>query len=175
MLFRKKMVAETALPPTDPVDAASVASKDTGAPRKKILVVDDDPIILKTLSMTLNARGYNVLSAVSGSEAIGVVREQNPDMMLVDVCLPPDVACGGVVPWDGFQITQWLKHANTRQIPAIIMSGSDKPEYKQRAEAAGADSFMSKPIDNALLLASISSALANPPLTNEFVCLKMAK
>jgi CheY-like chemotaxis protein len=172
MFFRKKKVAKQ--PPIQSV--APVESQDTGAPRKKILVVDDDPISLKTLSLTLNARGYNVLSAMNGPEAIGVIRDESPDMMLVDVCLPPDVASGGVVPWDGFQVTRWLQHANTRRIPAIIISGSNKPEYKNRAASIGADAFMAKPLDNAVLLGSIAAALANPPVVNdEFVCLKMAK
>ena len=172
MFFRKKKAAEQ--PPVKSVEL--VESQDTGAPRKKILVVDDDPISVKTLSLTLNARGYNVLSAVSGSEAIGVMRDESPDMMLVDVCLAPDVASGGVVPWDGFQVTRWLQHANTKRIPAIIISGSNKPDYKKHAASIGADAFMAKPLDNAVLLGSIAAALANPPVVNdEFVCLKMAK
>lgn len=172
MFFRKKKVSRVE---TAPIQSVEPVTADTGVPRKKILVVDDDPIMVKTLSMTLNARGYNVLSAGSGSEAIGVMREQNPDMMLVDVCLAPDVASGGVVPWDGFQVTRWLQHANTKKIPAIIISGSDKPEYKKRAASVGADAFMTKPIDNAVLLGSIAAALSNPPAVNdEFVCLKMA-
>jgi two-component system cell cycle response regulator len=173
MFFRKNKVTEAELPPIQ-VQAPEAPAQDTGAPRKKILVVDDDPITVKTLSMTLNAKGYNVLSAGSGPEAIGIVRDENPDMMLVDVCLAPDAATGGMNPWDGFQVARWLQHANTRKIPAIMISSSDKPEYKQRAEDVGADSFMAKPIDNTLLLASIASALANPPMANEFMCLKMA-
>ena len=171
MFFRKKKVTGA----EKPIESVAADCNETRAPRKKILVVDDDPIMVKTLSLTLNARGYNVLSAKNGSEAIGVMREENPDMMLVDVCLAPDVASGGVVPWDGFQVTRWLQHANTKKIPAIIISGSDKPEYKKRAASVGADAFMTKPIDNAVLLGSIAAALSNPPAVNDdFVCLKMA-
>jgi two-component system KDP operon response regulator KdpE len=173
MFFRKKNVTRAELPAMQ--STAPVESERTGEPRKKILVVDDDPITVKTLSLTLKARGYDVLSAVNGSEAIGVVRDSNPDMMLVDVCLAPDVASGGIVPWDGFQVTRWLQHANSKKIPAIIMSGSDKPEYKGRAASVGADAFMAKPIDNAVLLGSIAAALASPPRVNsDFICLKMA-
>jgi CheY-like chemotaxis protein len=174
MFFRRKKAIGAEQPlikATEPVE-----SSYTGAPRKKILVVDDDPISVKTLSLTLNARGYNVFSAVNGSEAIGVMRQENPDMILVDVCLPPDVASGGIVPWDGFQVTRWLQHANTKRIPAIIISGSNKPDYKQRAASVGADAFMCKPLDKAVLLGSIAAALASPPVVNEkFVCLKMAQ
>lgn len=171
MMFRKKpAVATPAVPSPEPVQAASSA---TEAPRKKILVIDDDPIMVKTLSLTLNAKGYKVISAADGPQAISAMREEAPDMMLVDVGLPTDV---GVVPWNGFQVAQWLQRMNTQKVPAIIISGSNKPEYKQQAADIGAEAFMTKPIDNALLLASIASALANPaPALNSFIGLKMVK
>jgi CheY-like chemotaxis protein len=146
---------------------------DPNVPQKKILVVDDDPVMIKTLSLTLNARGYKVVSAADGSEAISVIRQENPDMMLVDVSLGSNV---GTALIDGFQVTRWLLRANFRKIPAIIMSGTDKPSYKRQAEAVGADSFMAKPIDKTQLFLSIESALAHPaPLADEeFPALKMA-
>jgi CheY-like chemotaxis protein len=174
MFFRRKKVVEVAPVPGSAADTKT-ASQNTGAPRKKILVVDDDPIMVKTLSLTLNARGYNVLSAADGSEAISVVRREKPDMLLVDVCLPPDVASGGVMPWNGFQITRWLQRMNNGKIPALIISGADKPEYKLQAVAAGADGFMAKPINSTQLLSSVASALADrQSATADFVALKMA-
>jgi two-component system KDP operon response regulator KdpE len=172
MFFRKNKVVAVEAPPVS-APTTKTESQDTGAPRKKILVVDDDPITVKTISMTLNARGYNVVSAADGPQAIQVMQDEAPDMMLVDVGLPTDV---GVVPWNGFQVTQWLQRINTNKIPAIIISGSDKPEYKKQAEAIGAEAFMAKPLDNALLLGSIASALANPPAApSGFVGLRMLK
>jgi len=167
LFFRKKKTTVEFVPVVmpDPIDHS--------VPRKKILVVDDDPITVKTLSLTLNAKGYEVLSATDGSEAISIIREQNPDMMLVDVGLPPDL--GGARLSDGFQVTWWLQRANPRKIPAIIISGSDKPAYKQQAAAIGADGFMSKPLNKELLLNAIESALANPtPVVGEVPVLKMA-
>jgi CheY-like chemotaxis protein len=171
MLFRRKKVAPVA--PVS-VPATKTESQEAGEARKKILVVDDDPIIVKTLTLTLNARGYDVLSAGDAAEAIGKMRDEKPDMLLVDVSLPPDCASGGVVPWNGFQITQWLQRMSTAKIPTIIISGADKPDYKEKAAAVGAEAFMAKPIDNALLLGSIASALANRESGTEFVSLKMA-
>jgi two-component system KDP operon response regulator KdpE len=174
MLFRRKKVAEVA-PVPESVPGTRTGCQEAGAARKKILVVDDDPISVKTLTLTLNARGYEVLSAVDAADAIGKMRDVKPDMLLVDVCLPPDCASGGVVPWNGFQVTQWLKRMSLGNIPTIIISGTDKPEYKEKAAAVGADAFMTKPIDNARLLGSIASALANRGTETEFVSLKMAK
>ncbi|HEX4263190.1 MAG TPA: response regulator [Verrucomicrobiae bacterium] len=171
MLFRRKKVAQVA---PVPVPATKTESQEAGEARKRILVVDDDPIIVKTLTLTLNARGYDVLSAGDAAEAIGKMRDEKPDMLLVDVSLPADCASGGVVPWNGFQITQWLQRMSTAKIPTIIISGTDKPEYKAKAAAVGAEAFMAKPLDNAMLLGSIASALANCESGTEFVSLKMA-
>lgn len=173
MLFRRKKVAEVA-PVAVEVPSTLTGAQEAGEPRKKILVVDDDPVIVKTLTLTLNARGYDVLSAMDAADAIGKMRDAKPDMLLVDVSLPADCASGGVVPWNGFQVTQWLQRMSTGKIPTIIISGADKPEYKQKAAAVGADAFMAKPIDNALLLGSITSALANRESGTEFISLKMA-
>src|SRR5256885_1248719 len=95
LFFKKKKAARAEFVPVVLADAV-----ESDAPRKKILVVDDDPIIVKTLSMTLNAQGYQVVSATDGAEAIGVINKEDPDMMLVDVGLPPDL--GGARLCDGF-------------------------------------------------------------------------
>src|SRR5438445_484657 len=65
---------------------------------KKILVVDDDAIMRKTISLKLEAEGYAVVTAADGSEAIKCVREEKPDLILMDILFPPDVAHGGGVP-----------------------------------------------------------------------------
>jgi CheY-like chemotaxis protein len=130
--------------------------------RKKILVVEDDPLTVKVLTRTLNSEGYAVYSARNGSEAIGVVRDQNPDMLLVDVSLSADDAFGAAGAWDGFQVTRWLRHVSRKKIPAIIMSAADKPEYRECAEMIGARTFMAKPLCNAMLFHSIEAALAIP-------------
>jgi CheY-like chemotaxis protein len=139
---------------------ATLPIQEPRVSRKKILVVDDDPVILQTLSLKLKSKGYQVVTAGDGSEAISVTRRERPDLMLLDVWFPPDVAHGGGVPWNGFLIAEWLRRAeNTRQIPFIVMSGVDRAEFKARASAAGATAFFRKPIDNDQLLASIDVAL----------------
>lgn len=169
-LFRRKKEAAKA----PPAPVAEVKAQAGGQPSKKILVVDDDPVMARTLSMTLSPRGYMVLEAKDGAEAIALMRDEKPDMLLVDVCLPPNGPNGGAVPWNGFQLTRWLQHVNTVKIPMIFMSGSDKPEYKAQAAAAGADGFMPKPLNSSALLSSIDSALSRPRRGGEFLSLKMA-
>jgi CheY-like chemotaxis protein len=129
---------------------------------KKILVIDDDPVTVKALTAVLRGSGYAVYSALEGSEAIRLAREEKPDMLLVDVNLPPDVGSPGTAPWDGFQVTRWLQHVSARKIPTIIFSATNRADYKKYAAMVGAEEFMTKPLNSALLLQSIQLALANP-------------
>jgi CheY-like chemotaxis protein len=140
---------------SDPLTAEQAHARS-----KKILVVDDDPVVLRTLELKLKAKGYDVITACEGSQAINITRREKPDLMLLDVNFPPDVAHGGGVPWNGFVITQWLRRLNeTNRLPIIVISGTDKAEYPQQASAVGANAFLKKPINNDELLASIDTAL----------------
>jgi CheY-like chemotaxis protein len=133
--------------------------------KKKILVVDDDRFILKALSMKLSAKGYQVLVAEDGGEAISLVRCEHPDLILLDLSFPPDVAHGGGVPWDGFLIMAWLRRINeARDTPIIVITGGDAMQYKERTLAAGAISFFHKPVNNEELLAAIQTALETEPV-----------
>lgn len=128
--------------------------------RKKILVVDDSRIILKTLSMKLQASGYEVLTAEDGAVAVSTTRREKPDLILLDISFPPDVAHGGGVAWDGFLIMTWLKRMDeAKNIPIIVITGGKSEDLKQRALAAGAIGFFEKPIDNDELLAAIRHTL----------------
>ena len=135
------------------------APKETKT-QKKILVVDDDPLTVKALTLALSSRGYAVYSARDGAEAISVVRDDVPDMLLVDVNLEPADAFDGAALWDGFQVTRWLRHVTARKIPAIMMSAADKADYRTYAAKIGAESFMPKPVSYAALLQSIETGLA---------------
>ncbi len=182
--FRKKKAARAGFVPVilpDPAQPEDVQSDDAqpeneNAHRKKVLVVDDDAVVAKALSLTLNARGYEVLCATDSAQAIQMVRDQDPDVMLVDVGLPPDIAMGGANFADGFQVTRWLQLANSRKIPSIIISGSNKPAYQRQAMAAGAEAFLAKPLNNDVLVESIESALAGPVrIAGGFETFKMAE
>jgi CheY-like chemotaxis protein len=128
--------------------------------RKKILVVDDNEVILKTLSFKLKANDFDVVTAMDGSEAVGAVRKEKPDAILLDISFPPDVAHGGGVPWDGFRIIQWLRRMDeAKDIPVIIITGGEAAKYKERALAEGAVAFFTKPIDHDALLKVLHEAL----------------
>ena len=114
-------------------------TEPTSISRKKILVIDDNEIILKTTSMKLQSAGYEVFTALDGSEGVAAVRRVKPDLVLLDITFPPDV---GGVSWDGFRIMDWLHRVDeTQKIPIIIISGVVEEKNKQRATGAGAVAF----------------------------------
>jgi CheY-like chemotaxis protein len=127
---------------------------------KKILIVDDDPVVLSAVSMKLKHEGYETMTAADGSAAVSAVRKSRPDLILLDITFPPDVAHGGGVPWDGFLIMAWLKRMDeAKGIPFIIISAGDAAKYEKRALAAGATRFFHKPMHSEELLSVIHETL----------------
>jgi CheY-like chemotaxis protein len=126
-----------------------------------ILIVDDNEVILRTLSLKLKANDFDVATAIDGSQALGVVRKQKPDLILLDISFPPDVGSGGGVPWDGFRMIEWFRRMEeAKDTPIVIITGGDTAKFRDRALAAGAADFFQKPINNDELLASIQRILS---------------
>lgn len=127
--------------------------------KKKILVIDDNEIILKTTSMKLQSAGYQVLTALDGSEGVSLVRKEKPDLVLLDITFPPDVSG---VSWDGFRIMDWLHRVDdTKKIPIIVISGVVEEKNKQRATASGAVAFFPKPVNFDEMIKVIRATLAD--------------
>ena len=127
---------------------------------KKILVVDDDQIILKTLSIALISNGYQVFTATDGPGAASIVTRERPDLIVLDLLFPPDAANVGGALQDGFFIIEWLRRmGEAKDIPIIIISGDKSAKNKKNALAAGVVGFFPKPIDRIALLAAIRAAL----------------
>lgn len=125
--------------------------------RPKILVVDDDPVIVKAMSMKLAPAGYEVFSAADGSAAIAAARKEKPDLILLDVNFPNDIGLS----WDGFQIIAWLQRVDeAKKTPVIVISGGDAAKFKNRALQSGAIAYFQKPVNNDELLALIKDTLA---------------
>jgi len=124
---------------------------------KKILIVDDDPIIHATTCLKLKSHGYTVISAADGAAAIRAVREDKPDLILLDVSLPADM---GAVAWDGFLIMSWLQRLEeARNIPVFVITGGELARHKERLLAAGARVFFNKPIEHEILILAVKKAI----------------
>jgi CheY-like chemotaxis protein len=155
--FTRKAKKSPASSQSVPLPIRKIHSPSASA--KKILVVDDNEVILKTISLKLKGVGYQAVTAQDGAEAMSVVRMEKPDLILLDIVFPPDVAG---VPWDGFRIMEWLHRVDeSRKIPIIIITGGEEVKNKERAIASGAVAFFHKPINHDDLIKVIHATLAD--------------
>jgi CheY-like chemotaxis protein len=117
----------------------------------KILLVEDNEPSRDALGRRLQRRGYDVVPAVDGQQAVLTAREVHPDLILMDLGLPV---------MDGWEATRLLKaDALTNRIPIIVLSAHAMTNDRELALAAGADDFDSKPIHFARLLEKIEDIL----------------
>ena len=116
-----------------------------------ILIVDDEPFNVDLLEQELGDLGYETLTAFDGQAAVELVRQQRPDLVLLDVMMPV---------MDGFTACRLLKDDEaTRLTPIIIMTALDRVEDRIKGIEAGADDFLTKPVNDQELLARIRTAL----------------
>ena len=127
-----------------------------------ILVVDDEPNILSTLGPLLRARGYDVLTAMTGRAAVQTVERDTPDLIVLDLGLP-DV--------DGVEVCRIVRE--THNVPIVVLSARGAEGDKVRALDLGADDYVTKPFGAEELLARIRAALrrsdAPPPASEPIV------
>lgn len=117
----------------------------------KILVADDDTNHVRLLEMLLRPRGYAMVMASNGTEALHQVYREHPDLILLDMMTP-------LV--DGLEVCKLLKdHPETRLIPVVIMTALDHVEDRIKGIEAGADYFLTKPVHCDELLARIRTSL----------------
>jgi CheY-like chemotaxis protein len=148
-----------------PEAAPLTASPAAPAKGKTILIVDDDAIVRRTAAEKLQAAGYTVCTAADGAKGLNLVREKAPDLILMDVTLPPDV---GAVPWDGFLVISWLRRFEQgRNVPIIVITSSPSEQTRARAKAAGAIGFFAKPLDHVQLLELIERTQAGTSASTE--------
>jgi len=137
------------------------AQEQTG--RKVILVVDDNLVLQKAMVMKLKAYVYDVMTAEDGSAAVAAIGRLKPDLILMDLNFPPDVAHGGGLGWDGFLILRWLRRTpEVAGVPVIAVTGGDLNLYCEHCKEAGILDLLAKPLDYPLLVSKIRAALNQP-------------
>jgi len=138
--------------------------------RKVVLVVDDNLVFQKAMLIKLRAFGYDVMTAEDGSAALSAIGRLKPDLILLDLNFPPDVANGGGLGWDGFLILRWLRRMReVVDVPVIAVTGGDLNLYREHCKEAGIVDLLAKPLDHELLVTRMRALLkqgeteAKPP------------
>jgi len=123
--------------------------------RRRILVVEDDQISLALLKQLLEVHGYEILETPEGLGAIDIARNEQPDLILMDIRLP-DIC--------GLEVTRLLKQdEQTKAIPIIAVTALATPEYEKKGLESGCDAYIAKPITLGNLLRTIESFLSSVP------------
>jgi DNA-binding response OmpR family regulator len=111
-----------------------------------VLIVDDEPRIIKFLKLRLKASGYEVLTATSGLEALEQVQDQEPDLLVLDVVMPG---------MDGFETLKQVRAVSS--VPVIILSAKETDTDKVKGLELGADDYLAKPFSPDELIARIKA------------------
>ena len=122
----------------------------------KLLLVEDNEMNRDMLSRRLERKGYQVVMAVDGEQAVAMARSENPTLILMDMSLP-------VI--DGWEATRRIKaDAAMKHIPIIALTAHAMAGDEQKAKEAGCDDYDTKPVELPRLLGKIEALLAQPPV-----------
>ena len=119
--------------------------------KNKILIVDDEADLVETLKFRLETAGYEVVTAFDGQEGLKKARNENPDLIILDLMLPK---------LDGYRVCRMLKFDEKyKGIPIILFSARVQESDIKMGEEQGADAYVTKPFDPKTLLAKIDELL----------------
>jgi len=119
---------------------------------KKILVVDDEVDLVKTISFSLEREGYTVLVSLNGEDALNQARRESPDLILLDIMLPK---------LDGYKVCRLLKFDERyKHIPILMLTAKVQEKDKALGMETGADEYITKPFDTDELMEKIKSYLS---------------
>ncbi|HEX4928184.1 MAG TPA: response regulator [Burkholderiales bacterium] len=113
----------------------------------RVLIAEDDPNIVESLSFVLSRDGFQVQTALDGEEALRRLRSAPPDVLVLDVMLPKR---------NGFELLKLLKaDPALRTLPVMVLTAKGQPQDRRMAESLGAAAFMTKPFSNTDVLSAV--------------------
>lgn len=119
--------------------------------KKKILVVDDEVDLVKTIQFALELEGYKVLVSYNGEDALNQARKENPDLILLDIMLPK---------LDGYKVCRLLKFDEQyKHIPILMMTAKTQEKDKLMGKETGANEYITKPFDMEELMEKVKTYL----------------
>jgi len=122
------------------------------APSRRVMVVDDEPFILRSLVYVLKKEGYDVASAEDGNDALLQLRESRPEILFLDVMMPK---------MDGFELCRIIKSdPELREIYVILLTAKGQAKDRESAAQAGADEYITKPFRPSLVIEKVRALLA---------------
>ena len=128
---------------------------------RKILVVDDEPVLVETMAYNLEQAGYQVTTAIDGASALEAARRETPDLVILDIMLPE---------MDGLEVCRLLRReSNTATIPIMMLTAKSEEIDKVVGLEVGADDYVTKPFGRRELLARVRALLrrADYPASTE--------
>lgn len=121
--------------------------------QKRILIIEDDPIIRECLAALFDAEGYAILESADGRTGALLYMQQSPDLVITDLHMPG---------MDGVQVIKTIRGHATQQVPILAMTADPSPALKRQCETAGIDGYLLKPFDPDALLATAAGLLQTP-------------
>ncbi len=118
--------------------------------KKRVLVVDDDQELVESVRTALSTRGYEVLVASDGAEALARIERDRPDLMVLDLVMPRR---------SGFTVLERMRRTAMRSTPVIMMTGTDEQRHRDAAALRGVSVFLSKPFAIEELLSEVETIL----------------
>lgn len=120
--------------------------------KKKIMIVDDEPDILKTMEIFLKCEGYDIITACDGISALEKIKKEKPDLVVLDVMLPK---------LDGYKVCRMLKFdKNFKNLPIVMFTARAQEADEKKARDVKADAYITKPLQSDVFLAKIKQLLS---------------
>jgi DNA-binding response OmpR family regulator len=118
----------------------------------RVLIVDDEPNILLSLEFLMQQAGLEVTTAADGEQALDLIHEQTPDLILLDISLPG---------MSGFDLLEQLRQSpDTRTLPVVMLTAHGREVEKEKGMALGANDYITKPFSTRALMARVQALLA---------------
>lgn len=125
-----------------------MSASSSPARLRRVLVVDDEPRLIHFIRLNLEHDGFEVIEATSGPQALGLLRDRLPDLILLDVMMPD---------LDGFETLQLIREIST--VPVIMLTAKGEEEDRVRGLELGADDYISKPFSPREMVSRVKAVL----------------